>query len=121
MVKIQDDLKGEIHPDSRFFPFSKEPSHDDRLKLAKGGEIMKKILRKVGASDDSIVELNPSGAHPSATCRIGDVVDTKLETSIASLYCCDASVVPKALGLPVVWTVVALGKRLAKHLESTFQ
>ncbi|MCK7466697.1 MAG: GMC oxidoreductase [Desulfosudis oleivorans] len=82
---------------------------------------MKKILRKVGASDDSIVELNPSGAHPSATCRMGDVVDTKLETSIASLYCCDASVVPKALGLPVVWTVVALGKRLAKHLESTFQ
>jgi choline dehydrogenase-like flavoprotein len=82
---------------------------------------MKKVLRKVGAGDDSIVELNPSGAHPSATCRIGDVVDTKLETSIANLYCCDASVVPKALGLPVVWTVVALGKRLAKHLERTLQ
>ena len=119
MVKIQDDLKGEIHPGNRIFPFSKEPSHNDKLKLAKGGEIMKKVLRKVGASDESIIELNPSGAHPSATCRIGDVVDTKLETSIANLYCCDASVVPAALGLPVVWTVVALGKRLGKHLERT--
>ena len=118
MVKIQDDLKGEINTESSFLPFSKEPSHDDKLKLAKGVEIMKKILRKVGAPDNSIVELNPSGAHPSATCRIGDIVDTKLETSIANLYCCDASVVPSALGLPVVWTVVALGKRLAKHLDA---
>ena len=80
---------------------------------------MKKILRKVGAPDNSIVALNPSGAHPSATCRIGDVVDTKLETSLANLYCCDASVVPSALGLPVVWSVVALGKRLARHLDKT--
>ncbi|MGC9324110.1 MAG: GMC family oxidoreductase N-terminal domain-containing protein [Desulfomonilia bacterium] len=119
MVKIQDDLEGEIHPDSRLFPFTKKPSRNDRLKLAKGVDIMKKVLRKVGARDESIVELNPSGAHPSATCRIGGVVDTRLETSITHLYCCDASVVPSALGLPVVWTVVALGKRLAKHLEST--
>lgn len=119
MVKIQDELKGEIHPNGSIFPFSKEPSPSDRLKLAKGGEIMKKVLRKVGAADDSIVELNPSGAHPSATCRIGEVVDTKLETPISNLYCCDASVVPAALGLPMVWTIVALGKRLGKHLEST--
>jgi choline dehydrogenase-like flavoprotein len=121
MVKIQDDLKGKIHPGNRFFPFTKEPSRNDKLRLAKGVEIMKKVLRKVGASDESIVELNPSGAHPSATCRIGDVVDTNLETPITNLYCCDASVIPAALGLPVVWTVVALGKRLAKHLERTFQ
>ncbi|HDP25353.1 MAG TPA: GMC family oxidoreductase [Deltaproteobacteria bacterium] len=119
MVKIQDDLDGTIHPGNRFFPFTKIPSRNDRLKLAKGADIMKRVLRKVGVSEASIVELNPSGAHPCATCRIGDVVDTKLETSIKNLYCCDASVVPASLGLPVVWTIVALGKRLAKHLETT--
>jgi len=31
--------------------------------------------------------------------------------------CCDAGVMPSALGLPVMWTVVALGKRLGKHLD----
>jgi choline dehydrogenase-like flavoprotein len=45
------------------------------------------------------------------------VVDKNLETKISDLYCCDASVFPSSLGLPVVWTAVSLGKRLAKHLE----
>jgi choline dehydrogenase-like flavoprotein len=43
-------------------------------------------------------------------------VDTNLETKFRNLYCCDASVMPAALGLPVVWTVAALGKRLAHRL-----
>jgi choline dehydrogenase-like flavoprotein len=46
------------------------------------------------------------------------VVDRNLETEIKNLYCCDASVMPSALGLPVIWTVVALGKRLGKHLDA---
>jgi len=119
MVKIQDDLNGEIFPGKRFFPFAKVPTRNDMLKLDKGVGIMKKILRKLGASDQSMVVLNPSGAHPSATCRIGHVVNTNLETRIKNLYCCDASVVPDALGLPVVWTAVSLGKRLSKHLNKS--
>ena len=57
-------------------------------------------------------------ADPSATCRIGVVIDKNLETQIKDLYCCDASVFPSSLGAPVVWTVVSLGKRLSKHLDS---
>lgn len=75
------------------------------------------MLKKAGAKDSSIIALRPSGAHPSASCRIGEVVDTNLETKFQNLYCCDASVMPVALGLPVVWTVASLGKRLAKHLD----
>jgi len=45
-------------------------------------------------------------------------VDSNLETEIENLYCCDSSVFPDALGLPVVWTTVALGKRLSKHLNT---
>ncbi len=51
-------------------------------------------------------------------CRIGEVVDSNLETDIKNLYCCDASVFPSSLGLPVVWTAVSLGKRLAKHIDA---
>ena len=46
------------------------------------------------------------------------LVDSNLETEIKNLYCCDASVFPSALGLPVIWTAVALGKRLGKHLDT---
>ena len=85
--------------------------------LKKGADIVRKVFKRAGARDDSIMELAPSGAHPSACCRIGEVVDTNLKTRLDNLYCCDASVVPESLGLPVVWTAVSLGKRLSRHLD----
>jgi len=45
-------------------------------------------------------------------------VDRNLETQSKNIYCCDASVFPSALGLPVIWTAVALGKRLGKYLDA---
>jgi choline dehydrogenase-like flavoprotein len=121
MVKIRDELRGEIYPDNPIFPFSKAPTQQDRKRLDKGVEIIRKVLKKAGASEDSIIAFNPSGAHPSASCRIGVVVDKNLETRIKNLYCCDASVLPSSMGLPVVWTAVSLGKRLAKHLDRSIQ
>ncbi|MCU0577659.1 MAG: GMC family oxidoreductase N-terminal domain-containing protein, partial [Desulfobacterota bacterium] len=121
MVKIRDELRGEIYPDNPIFPFSKAPTERDKKRLDKGVEIIRKVLKKAGASEDSIIAYNPSGAHPSASCRIGVVVDKNLETRIQNLYCCDASVLPSSMGLPVVWTAVSLGKRLAKHLDRSIQ
>ena len=115
MVKIRDETVGELYKGNRF---SKPVTVADQKKLDKGVGIIKKILVKAGADESSILALKPSGAHPSSTCRIGDVVDTNLETSIKNLYCCDASVFPSSLGLPVVWTAASLGKRLAKHLDT---
>ncbi|MBN1574230.1 MAG: GMC family oxidoreductase [Deltaproteobacteria bacterium] len=115
MVKIKDDVAGEIYPDGTY---SKPVTGKDRKKLDKGVEIAKRVLKKVGCREDSFFVSEPMGAHPSASCRIGEVVDSNLETRIKNLYCCDSSVFPEALGLPVVWTVVSLGKRLAKRLNS---
>jgi choline dehydrogenase-like flavoprotein len=118
MVKVRDELKGTIY-NNPIIPFSKPVTREDQLKLDKGVGIIKKVLMKAGAPEDSIVALNPSGAHPCCTCRIGEVVDTNLETKIKGLYCCDASVLPSSMGIPVVWTAVALGKRLSNHLAKT--
>jgi choline dehydrogenase-like flavoprotein len=115
MVKVRDETAGELY---KGVSFSKKVSKVDQMKLDKGVDIIKKVFRKAGAKDESILALNAQGAHPSATCRIGDVVDTNLETQIKNLYCCDASVFPSALGLPTVWTLAALGKRLGKHLDT---
>ena len=84
-------------------------------------EILRAVIRmckKAGAKESSIYPMKAAGAHPSATCRIGVVIDKNLETQIKDLYCCDASVFPSSLGAPVVWTVVSLGKRLSKHLDA---
>ena len=40
-------------------------------------------------------------------------------TRVKNLYVCDASVLPKAPGLPPILTIVALGKHLAKHLAES--
>ena len=36
--------------------------------------------------------------------------------AVDNLYVCDCSVMPDAWGLPPTFTLVALGKRLARHL-----
>jgi choline dehydrogenase-like flavoprotein len=40
----------------------------------------------------------------------------ELETEIADLYVCDASVFPEALDRPTVMTIVAFGKRLGAYI-----
>jgi choline dehydrogenase-like flavoprotein len=114
MVKVRDEVHGEL---IKGMKFSKPVTAADQKKLDKGVDIIKKVFKKAGAPESSILALRASGAHPSSTCRIGEVVDKNLETQIQNLYCCDASVFPSSLGLPVVWTAVSLGKRLSKHLD----
>jgi choline dehydrogenase-like flavoprotein len=115
MVKIRDEISGEI---IRGYTISKPITAADRKRLDKGVGIVKKVLEKAGAKSSDVIALDPLGAHPSASCRIGEAVDSNLATRINGLYCCDASVFPQALGLPTVWTIVALGKRLARHLDN---
>lgn len=114
MVKIKDETRGDLLGGTSL---SKYVTRKDQQKLDKGMGIVKKVFKKAGAKEDSILALKPLGAHPSCTCRIGDVVDSNLETKIRNLYCCDASVLPSSMGAPLVWTLAALGKRLAKHID----
>lgn len=113
MVKIRDEVKGELLGNSSF---SKPITKVEQMKLDKGVGIIKKVLIEAGAKADSILVMKPIGAHPSCTCRIGETVDSNLETEIRNLYCCDASVFPSAMGAPTIWSIVALGKRLSKHI-----
>jgi choline dehydrogenase-like flavoprotein len=55
-------------------------------------------------------------AHPGGTAKIGEIVDSNLKTEIDKLYVCDCSVVPEEWGLLPSLTLLALGKRLARHL-----
>ena len=110
MVKIKDDLGGKIGPNW----LNKTLSLADKQKLEKGCQIAEDILKQAGASH--IFRSHHFAAHPGGTAKIGEVVNNNLQTQVDGLYVCDASVIPKAWGLPPSYTLICLGLRLAKHL-----
>lgn len=114
MTKGKDELAGRINADGTF---SKKLTHRDRSVLDRGIAISRRVLVEAGCPADSIWVTKVRGAHPGGTCRVGEVVDADLATSIKNLYVCDASVIPGSLAAPVVLTLVALGKRLAEALR----
>ena len=77
------------------------------------------ILGALGCPPKKIFTGEIKGAHPSGTCRIGEVLSNDLKTEIQNLYVCDASVFPEALDRPTVMTIVAFGKRLSQHILGT--
>lgn len=113
MIKLRDEVSGGIDASGRV---SKGLTTPDAERLDRAELVARRILIAAGCREDSIIRTPLRGTHPSATARIGDVVDPELETSVRGLYVCDASVFPEALGRPTVLTILALGRRLARRL-----
>jgi len=110
MVKIRDEIGGSIGPHW----VDKTLTASDRSKLAAGVEMARDILRAAGAR--KIFKSWHFAAHPGGSVRIGEGVDSNLQTAIANLYVCDASVIPQPWGLPPTLTLLCLGKRLGAWL-----
>lgn len=111
MVKAKDSLGGQL---SKRGGVRKKLAEKDKNKLFKGYARAREILANAGAKD-----LRKSwylAAHPGGTVKIGEFLDNNLKTEFDNLYVCDCSVIPEAWGLPPTFTLVALGKRLVKHL-----
>jgi choline dehydrogenase-like flavoprotein len=111
MVKVRDDLGGGL---TRKGWVSKRLRGSDFAKLDKGIGHAERILTNLGAT--GIYKSWVFAAHPGGTVKIGELVDANLKTEIDNLYVCDASVIPRAWGLPPTFTVMALGRRLSRHL-----
>lgn len=113
MVKIRDDLGGHLAPGGGV---RKALGDADRTRLIRGAALARRILEQAGARH--IFQTWYSAAHPGGTAKIGEVVDANLKTRYENLYICDCSVVPESWGLPPTLTLIALGRRLARHLAS---
>ena len=113
MTKIRDESTGRVLPDGTIH---KALTEKDRAKLEEAYEINKEILVAAGASTESVFKARYESGHPACTASIGKVVDMNQETEVYGLYVGDASVFPSPLGIPPILTIVALSKRLAKHL-----
>ena len=115
MIKLKDDVSGGVFPDGKI---SKPLTQSDSERLKMAEEVCHKILIQAGARPDTIFMTPLRGTHPSGTVRLGEMLDTNLQTETKGLYVCDASVFPEALDRPTVLTIIGLGKRLAKHLTA---
>ena len=114
MVKTRDHLVGgRVNSDGSF---SKPIDYDNWWKLNKGQVIAEQILRKVGVKRENIMTTCVLAGHPGGTVRIGGLLDNNCQSPITNCYCMDTSIIPEDWGLPPVVTVVAMAKRLSKHL-----
>ena len=115
MIKITDELDGQVFLDGRI---SKPRTKRDISRLEWGAAASEKILIKAGCDPYNMHHSGVIVGHPAATVRVGELVDSNLETSVKNLYCCDTSVIPDAFGVPPTLAMVALGKRLSRRLEA---
>jgi choline dehydrogenase-like flavoprotein len=113
MIKVTDEVSGIVSIERRI---SKALTERDRERLHHATVVSRQILVKAGCDPDSIFVSRLRGTHPSATVRLGEMVDGNLQTAVKNLFVCDASVFPEALGLPTVLTIISFAKRLSDHL-----
>lgn len=114
IVKIADESTGAVYPDGTF---SKPATARDLKRLDRGGEAARDFLLAIGAKADSIVKREGLyGGHNGASCAIGKVVDSHLQTEVENLFVCDGSILPSSPGLPPVLTIMAVAKWFAKTL-----
>jgi choline dehydrogenase-like flavoprotein len=109
MAKIRDGFAGEVRVDGSV---SKPLGEEEHKLLARGIELSTQILKRAGCVPESIMSAPPRGAHPAGTVRIDDQIDRDLQTPLPGLYVCDSSVLPEPMGMPPVFTILALAKRL---------
>jgi choline dehydrogenase-like flavoprotein len=113
MIKLKDEISGGILADGRIH---KGLTAGDRQRLTQAEGVAKAILLRAGCDSETIFTTPIRGTHPSGTVRIGELVNTDLETEVRGLYVCDASVFPEALARPTVLTIIGLARRLADYL-----
>lgn len=112
MIKAKDELGGHL---TKRGSVRKRLSEIERKRLMNGYEHARKILVNAGARN--IYKTWYLAVHPGGTVKINEVVDSNLKTELDNLFVCDCSVIPEAWGLPPSLTLLALGKRLGKHLS----
>lgn len=113
MIKVTDEVAGEIHAEHEI---NKPITARDQERFDHAVEVSRQILVRAGCVPDTIFASPVRGTHPSATVRIGEMLDANLQTGVDNLYVCDASTFPRALGQPTVLTIISLAKRLSDYL-----
>lgn len=110
-VMVRDGLGGSLREDGRLH---KEFTREELQKLDKGAELAGRIVAQAGGRN--VVRTELSAAHVGGLLQFGEHVNASLETEVDNLHVCDSSLLPANVRLTPVFTLVCLGKYLAKRL-----
>jgi choline dehydrogenase-like flavoprotein len=114
MTKIRDDKTGTISSGRFGITISKKLTIEDQKRLERGKAYAEEVLLEAGAK--KVFSSPIRGAHPGGTNSINDVINLKFQTEIPNLYVCDSSILPRSLGAPLVITLMAFAKKLARQI-----
>lgn len=114
-VKVKDGLGGGFTARGSF---SKTFCDQEMALLSKGEQVARTVLEHCGATRVFNVGLSVAG-RVGGMVRIGEHLDTNLQTRLSGLHVCDGSVIPDAMrGTPTV-TLLSLSRYLVKRLASS--
>jgi choline dehydrogenase-like flavoprotein len=112
MVKLADEGGGCV--DGRRVRTHLTPT--DRLRLDEGAALARELLAQIGVDPASTFAGVLNGGHPGGTLPLTHATAATLHDDRLpeNLYVADATLFPRALGLPPILTIVALATRVAR-------
>jgi len=113
-VMVKEGLGGQLSEDGRYH---KELTREDLVKLKKGEEVARQIIRHAGGKQ--IYTMPLAAAHIGGAVKINEHVDSNLETKYNNLHVCDGSVLPEDVKVTPTLTLICLGKYLAKQVAGS--
>jgi choline dehydrogenase-like flavoprotein len=118
MIKLADDNTGRLSNGT----LEKKLSDSDKERLHDGVGICREILSRLGVSEEDIFlgALNaghPGGMLPLTACEADTFHHNRLPEN---LYVADATLFPRSLGNPPIFTIMAMAKRVSRLCVERF-
>lgn len=112
MIKLADVEQGDVHQGK----MQKTLTPIDHERLQQGVNDCREVLLRMGARERDIFLGTLNAGHPGGMLPLTKEEAATLHSQLLpdNLYVCDATILPQALGLPPILTIMALAKRISK-------
>lgn len=116
MIKLADTEQGDVHGGHML----KTLTEADHQYLKRGVDDCREILLRMGAKEEDIFLGTLNAGHPGGMLPLTAAEAETLHSPLLpdNVYVADATILPQALGLPPMLTIMALAKRIAKLITS---
>ncbi|MBP5277883.1 MAG: GMC family oxidoreductase [Prevotella sp.] len=114
MIKLADVEQGDVVNKK----MKKTLTATDHEYLKKGVDDCREILLRLGATEKDIFLGTLNAGHPGGMLPLTAAEAESLHSPLLpdNMYVADATILPQALGLPPILTIMALAKRIAKNI-----
>ena len=114
MIKLADTEQGDVQAGH----MTKTLSEADHRYLKAGVDDCREILIRMGANEKDIFLGTLNAGHPGGMLPLTSAEAETLHSPLLpdNVYVADATILPQALGLPPILTIMALAKRIAKRI-----